>query len=264
VGALYLFEADGSFRVRTIGEESADWTERSRDFFGQPDLLRTIAPANTVVAIPSAAIPAGIAAAFLNGAAARSALVVPLNYQDSSLGAILMLSRDFDAEVRQSHAFALGVGTHITQALVVADAFRDMQAALDGVAARSTALGLVLSETGGFVLIADRIGRVLGEHRPAGSAAEAGLQGRMWTSAVDAADRQRAGETFQAAVSTRSKREMELRIDRSMTDAPAPFRVVVEPIVDDDAVTSLVVRWLPLRDGDAAPADSPTNGQHRP
>jgi len=132
-GALYLLDKHQHLRVRALGVlQGADGVELST-FFGYEAWLRALMQAGTHVLLTPGpdGETSGPANEVLARAHARRALIVPLVHLGVPLGALFMAMRDEDRaiELDQWRVFAQGVGNQITQALALAEAFREREVA---------------------------------------------------------------------------------------------------------------------------------------
>ncbi len=125
-GALYLLDDAGEPRARALGAEAP---RRLATFFGHPELLRRAIDAGEPLQLPSPGVAPEVADEVLRECDATSLLLVPLSRAAGPLGALLVLARGREIDVDDWRAFAHGVATQIGQALALARAYADREAA---------------------------------------------------------------------------------------------------------------------------------------
>lgn len=131
-GALYLLDAQERLRVRSLGAPHETDGADLASFFGHEAWLRDlIARGSSVVLSPATTGPREVVARVLSRAQARRALVIPLVHLGRPLGALFVAKREEEhaLEFDQWRLFAHGVASQITQALALADAFRQREVA---------------------------------------------------------------------------------------------------------------------------------------
>jgi PAS domain S-box-containing protein len=128
-GALYLLDQHRHLRVRTLGAAHGVEAGALASFWGHEPWLREVITIDHSVLLPDAESP--ITRQLLERAQVRRAIVVPLVHLEVPLGALFMAARDEcpPAEVEQWRAFAQGIANQITQALALAQAFREREVA---------------------------------------------------------------------------------------------------------------------------------------
>lgn len=160
-GALYLLDADGSFRVRTLGALPGSERELVRTFFGHADLLRWIINGGRVVEVPSRELPTDVSIDILQKSGATHILVAPLNWRERAVGSLVLLARRRELDQENWRAFAQGVANHITQALALADAFEKKESAERDAREHASLLRAVLDAISEGVIVADPQGQFL-------------------------------------------------------------------------------------------------------
>jgi PAS domain S-box-containing protein len=158
VGALYLLERDGR-RVLRFGADGGA-AEELATFYGRPDLLTAAIQQQTLLALPSDALPATDAAAVLARAGASSLLLAPLGHQGEPLGALLMVSSTTDLQAEDRRVFALAVAGQISLALALARAFAAKDASERAARAQADLLHSILESMADGVVVSDATGAI--------------------------------------------------------------------------------------------------------
>jgi PAS domain S-box-containing protein len=130
-GALYLIDKHKHLRVRALGAHpSADATELST-FFGREAWLRELVEAGNSTLLSNSDDGNPSVAGLLARAKVKQAIVVPLVHLGVPLGALFMAARGDDrlVELEQWRNFAQGIANQITQAVALAQAFREREVA---------------------------------------------------------------------------------------------------------------------------------------
>jgi len=130
-GALYLLDRHQHLRVRALGAHpSADGASLAT-FFGHEAWLREVVKSDSSVLLSSGESAEPRMLEVLVAANVKRAIVVPLVHLGTPLGALFMAARDDDrmVELEQWRSFAQGVANQITQAIALAEAFRDREVA---------------------------------------------------------------------------------------------------------------------------------------
>jgi PAS domain S-box-containing protein len=200
VGALYLLDGSGSLRVRSVGEDGGWGGGGLETFFDNESLLRAVMTSGQPLHMPSPDVPRDISARLLLQCEANALLVVPLTSTDGPLGALLMVSRGREIDEEDWRAFALGVGSQISQVLTLARAYADVEAAERTAADHAALLEALVASAPDFVLQLDRDGRVQFANRPLPSLAASDVIGKDWLDFVLPEDRPKARAAFERAL----------------------------------------------------------------
>ncbi|MBI4819178.1 MAG: response regulator [Deltaproteobacteria bacterium] len=126
--ALYLAGPDGAPVLQhAIGFNPANH-ERLADFFGLESLFQDIVSASNTCVIPSAQVPADIAAGILDGECSKSGLLVPLRSDGRCVGVMVLASRS-DITDPDSVGFAENLAAKIGRAMALVAAHLEATAA---------------------------------------------------------------------------------------------------------------------------------------
>lgn len=164
VGALYLLDDDGALRSRVLGGDS-DWGSTDiRTFFGHERFLRETMRSGTTRVL-SHTDPALVGDAEARGVLAACGgtvvMIIPLLYAGRVHGAIVMVARGRELDEDDWRSFSQGVGNQITQALALAAAFRDREAAERRAYEQATLLQHVLDSIAEGVVVTNAEGQVM-------------------------------------------------------------------------------------------------------
>ncbi len=165
VGALYLLDDDGGFRVRKLGGNGTH--AGLDDFFGRLPALRRIIERGVATTIPGPMFTAEEMGDALHAFDAQTALVLPLVHVDRPYGAMLMIAAGDELDHDDWRTFAQGVANQIAQTLALANAFADREKAEQHAAEQATLLQLVLDSMAEGVVVADKAGEVVLRNRAA-------------------------------------------------------------------------------------------------
>ncbi|HEU4726256.1 MAG TPA: response regulator [Kofleriaceae bacterium] len=122
-GALYLLDAAGALRARTIGT-GVDPAALAT-LFGHERLLRELITSRRTVHLPSGGLGRELERELLEGAQASAIMVVPLHTASGALGCLLMIARSRELEQEDWRAFGHGIATQIGHVLTLARAYED-------------------------------------------------------------------------------------------------------------------------------------------
>jgi PAS domain S-box-containing protein len=129
VGVLYLLDEDGRLAVHAqSGYHDASPAEVEA-LFGHEELFRATLETGAPIAIPSPAVDARTAAAFLSRAGPTSALILPIVFREERLGAVLVATDLRDLNSDESLDFARTIGNQIGQVIALRRTFARMAAA---------------------------------------------------------------------------------------------------------------------------------------
>ncbi|MEY4510180.1 MAG: hypothetical protein RLZZ450_2302 [Pseudomonadota bacterium] len=130
-GALYLLDRHQHLRVRALGAHPSTDAAGLATFFGHEAWLRELVKSDSSVLLTSGEVADRRTLDVLASAHVKRAIVVPLVHLGTPLGALFMAARDDDrmVELEQWQSFAQGVANQITQAIALAEAFRDREVA---------------------------------------------------------------------------------------------------------------------------------------
>ncbi len=242
VGALYLLDDRGALRVRTLGGDDAAhgrWREGGLEtFFENETLLRSVMTSAQPLHVPSPDLPRDVSLRLLQQCEASALLVVPLTSTTGPLGALLMVSRGRELDEEDWRAFALGVGTQISQVLTLARAYADVEAAERRAADHAAVLEAVMSSAPDVVLQLDRDGmiRFINHVDPPLTTAE--LIGQNWFARIVPDQQVRARAAFERALAGTPS---EFEIQSLRGDGISWFQGRMGPIRRDGHVTGVVM-----------------------
>ncbi|MBV8761501.1 MAG: response regulator [Deltaproteobacteria bacterium] len=215
VGALYLLDANGQLRARPLGGDPKWPPPELGTFFGREALLRTVMATGKPMFLPSQDVPADIAAELLRLTEASALLVVPLTTTAGPLGALLMIARAREVDREDWRAFAVGVGTQISQVLTLARAYADRERAEQDAARHAALLEAVVESAPDYVLQLDLEGRIQFVNRTDAPTDPASLIGVSWFERILIEDqRERAREAFDRVVATGQPAGFEIQLPR--------------------------------------------------
>jgi PAS domain S-box-containing protein len=218
VGALYLLDEAGALRVRPLGGDPV-WPPPSLGaFFGHEDLLRTVIASGKPLQLPSNDVSPEVAADLLRACEASALLVVPLAGTAGPLGALLMIARAREIDRDDWRAFAVGVGTQISQVLTLARAYADREAAELTAARHAALLEAVVESAPDYVLQLDLNGTIQFVNRTDAPRTPESLIGENWFSRIVADQRERARAAFATVLQTGEPAGFEIQVT---TDAGA-------------------------------------------
>jgi PAS domain S-box-containing protein len=161
VGALYLLDEQGALVPSCLGADCG-WSEQDlATFFGQEVLLRRTMQWGVSTELPSAVVPEPVAQELLRRSRGSAAVIVPLRYRTTSLGACVIISRTRASDRDEFRNFAHAVASQITQVLALASAFAEKERLRRQAADQAKLLRLILDSMGEGVLVADRTGRIV-------------------------------------------------------------------------------------------------------
>ena len=129
VGGLYLSQPDDGFRVRPLGTKLGWKPDDLASFFGELPLLRRIIASGSPAMLPSAPYGDQSVREMLRRCGGSAAMVVPLLQVEQPIGALLMVAEFDELEQEDWLVFAQGVSSQIAQALALASAFSQREAA---------------------------------------------------------------------------------------------------------------------------------------
>jgi PAS domain S-box-containing protein len=241
VGALYLLEQGGALRVRTLGDGTGQRFIAGgvETFFDNESLLRSVMSSGQPLHVPSRELPPAISARLLQQCDANALLVVPLTSATGPLGALLTVARGRELDEEDWLAFALGVGSQISQVLTLARAYADVEAAERRAADHAALLDAVVSSAPDYVIQLDRDGRIRFINRVDPPRQMADLLGMDWFELVVPDQRSKAKLAFELALSgTPSELEAQsMRANGSLSW----FEGRIGPIRRDGQITGVVM-----------------------
>jgi PAS domain S-box-containing protein len=243
VGALYLLEDGDSLRVRTLGdgEVHGQWGMGGLEtFFGNETLLRAVMTSGQPLHVPSPDLPVEVCTRLLQQCDASALLVVPLTSATAPLGALLMASRGRDLDEEDWLAFALGVGSQISQVLTLARAYADVEAAERRAADHAAVLEAVVSSAPDYVIQLDRDGVIRFINRVEPPRRHADLVGANWFELVAPDQRAKARVAFDLALAG-TPSEFEIQALRGATGSSSWFQGRFGPIRRNDQITGVVM-----------------------
>lgn len=129
IGALYLLDDEDEFRVRPLGSKVTWRAGDLESFFGNEALLRRIIAAGMTVKLGTQDRSSPEVADLLKRCDASAMMVVPLVHFDRPMGALFMAADLQELDQEDWTVFAQGVGNQIAQALAIARAFEQREAA---------------------------------------------------------------------------------------------------------------------------------------
>lgn len=239
VGALYLLEPGGTLRVRTLGAEGGWSAGGLETFFDNESLLRSVMSSGQPLHVPSPDVPREVGDRLLRLCEANAVLVVPLTSASGPLGALLMAARGRELDEEDWRAFALGVGSQISQVLTLARAYADVEAAERKAADHAALLEAVMQSAPDYVIHLDRDGliRFINRIEPPQTTSE--VLGVNWFDLVAADQRAKARAAFEVAL-TGGASEFEIQTLGTM-GTPRWFQGRIGPIRRDGAITGCVI-----------------------
>ena len=109
VGALYLLDEQGTLLPSCLGADCG-WSEQElTTFFGQEVLLRRTMQWGVATELPSVVVPEPVAQELLRRSRGSAAVIVPLRYRTTSLGACVIISRARSSDRDEFRNFANAV-----------------------------------------------------------------------------------------------------------------------------------------------------------
>jgi PAS domain S-box-containing protein len=239
VGALYLLDpASGALRVRSVGADGGWGGGGLETFFDNEALLRTVMLAAKPLHLPSPEVPRDISERLLRQCEANAVLVVPLTSTDGPLGALLMVSRGREIDEEDWRAFALGVGSQISQVLTLARAYADVEAAERKAADHAAVLEALVTSAPDYVLQLDREGHIQFINRAEPPLAATDLVGQNWLEFLLPEERGKALAAFDRALAG-SQAEFEVQ---ALTNGGARwYQGRIGPVRRHDEITGFVM-----------------------
>jgi CheY-like chemotaxis protein len=159
IGALYLLGADGAFRTLLVGSHAGWESGTAEPFLEGGTQLRGFIDKRTATLISESGRADAEARAWLERSGLRSALIVPLQHKDRSLGAMVMMSELVDLGLDNRLMFAQAVGHQVSVALALTQAFEDNAAATRKAREQTTLLRSVFSSITDPIVVVDNTGR---------------------------------------------------------------------------------------------------------
>ncbi|MES1172339.1 MAG: response regulator, partial [Bacteroidota bacterium] len=241
VGALYRLAPRGELNVRALGSK-VSWRPGDVDsFFGQTALLhQIIAQGQTVMLPDSPGLPADAVRDVLQRAGANAVLIVPLIYLEKPIGALVMVAQAKELDQDDWRVFVQGVGNQIAQALALASAFEQREAA-ERLAIESRADWQALVENApDTIMRIDREGVVrFVNHVPLPLKREA-LMGRPWLENVPSEYHEVLGQALQTVLSSGEPSSHEIVMP--MADGANDwYSSRLAPIVTGGGITGAIV-----------------------
>jgi PAS domain S-box-containing protein len=217
VGALYLLDDHGALRARPLGSDPTWPPNDLATFFGREPLLRGIIAGGRPIYLPSKDVTQQIADELLRVCDASALLVVPLAATDGPLGALLMVARAREVDRDDWRAFALGVGTQISQVLTLARAYADREAAEHTAARHAALLEAVVESAPDYVIQLDLDGIVQFVNRTDPPATPADVIGQSWFDRIVPDQRERARDAFDTVIRTGEPAGFEIQLQADGT-----------------------------------------------
>jgi len=215
VGALYLLDAKGQLRARPLGGDPKWPPSDLATFFGHEALLRMVMTTGQALYLPSTDAPADVAANLMAVTEGSAVLVVPLTATTGPLGALLMVARARGVEREDWRAFALGVGTQISQVLTLARAYADRERAEHQAARQAALLEAVIDSAPDYVLQLDLDGRIQFINRIDAPNDPQSVIGQNWFERIaDVDQRARARQAFDQVLETGLASGFEIQLPR--------------------------------------------------
>jgi PAS domain S-box-containing protein len=240
VGALYLLDRDGSFKVRPLGS-NVTWNAGDLDsFFGNQLLLRRLIAAGTVVTLPSPGLVDAAVTEVLRRCGASTAMLVPLVHLDQPVGALFMVSQTTELDQDDWKVFAQGVGNQIAQTLALADAFTQREAA-ERQALESRAEWQALAQNAPDVIVRlEKDGTIGFVNRAAAPWDRIDTVGKWWLDAIPGEYHERLTLAFDAVMSRGepSNHEIMLPAKDGKTDW---YSCRIGPVRTDGVITGAIV-----------------------
>jgi PAS domain S-box-containing protein len=241
LGALYLLENGRELRVRTLGDGEGHGFRAGgiETFFDNETLLRSVMSSGQPLHVPSPDLPRDVSARLLQQCDANALLVVPLTSSAGPLGALLMVARGRELDEEDWLAFALGVGTQISQVLTLARAYADVEAAERKAADHAALLEAVVASAPDYVIQLDRDGLIRFINRIDPPRTHADVIGLDWFELVAPDQRAKARLAFDLALAG-TPSEFEIQALRS-TGNQSWFQGRVGPIRSEGKITGVVM-----------------------
>ena len=157
LGALYLSNPDGSFRTLMAGSHAGWENGTAETFLGDGARLRgfTQGRAAGVLSRDSAS---GADREWLERSGLQSALVIPLQHKDNTLGAMVMMSEVADLGADDRLLFAEAVGHQVSVALALTQAFADTALAAQRAREQARLLRSVFTTISDPIIVVDAAG----------------------------------------------------------------------------------------------------------
>ncbi|HLU68440.1 MAG TPA: response regulator [Kofleriaceae bacterium] len=160
VGALYL-TGPGGRRLIRLGSGHNLGDEELVPLLDQVAHLEHAGQAQSVLVVPSDAVPDRLGARLLALTGSDSALLAPLSHQGELLGVLFMASPSIELLADDRVVFAQGVAGQISQALALTRAFGEKDASEREARHHATVLDSVLESIADGVVVADERGRLI-------------------------------------------------------------------------------------------------------
>jgi PAS domain S-box-containing protein len=158
IGALYLLSAGGTFRTILVGSHAGWENGDAEAFLGDGTRLREFMRGAGAVVI-SRESAAEREQDWLRRSGLQSALVVPLQRKDHSLGALVMMSEAAELGADDRLLFAEAVGHQVSVALALTQAFKDSASAAQQAREQARLLQSVFSSITDPIIVVDQTGR---------------------------------------------------------------------------------------------------------
>jgi CheY-like chemotaxis protein/signal transduction histidine kinase len=164
IGALYLNDADGGVRAIVVGGHTSRHRTAAGSFGQGPPALAGNARARVISRDSGAADER----AWLERSGLESALVVPLQHKEHSLGALVMMSELADLGLDDRLVFAEAVGHQVSVALTLTRAFADSETAARVAREHASLLESVFTSISDAILVVDAAGQATTWNHAAG------------------------------------------------------------------------------------------------
>jgi PAS domain S-box-containing protein len=209
VGALYLLDDHGALRARPLGGDPGWPPDDLATFFGREALLREIISSGKPFHLPSKEVAPDVTEHLMRVGDAAALLVVPLAATTGPLGALLMVARAREVDRDDWRAFAVGVGSQISQVLTLARAYADREAAEHTAARHAALLEAVVESAPDYVIQLDLAGVVQFVNR---TDSPSELIGHSWFDRIVPDQRERAREAFDTVIRTGEPAGFEIQL----------------------------------------------------
>ena len=239
VGALYLLDEGGKLRVREVGSDAAWDDDDLETFFGREALLRSVIASGKQLYLPSDEVDRDVADDLMHKCGASSLLVMPLVSSGTQLGALLMVARGRDVDQDDWRAFAIGVGTQISQVLTLAKAYADRAAAERRAAQQAALLEAVVDSAPDLILDIDLNGTIRFANRAVRGVPPDQAVGTSFFDQMPSDQLRTVRAAFDLVVATGKPAGYELQ-GLSGDSAQSTFSVRLCPVKEDDRVIGVI------------------------
>jgi PAS domain S-box-containing protein len=240
VGALYLLGEGGALRVRALGGDAAWSASELPGFFGQEPVLRQVIASGQLLYLPSEQLAPEVGKELLARCSASALLVVPLVGNTGPLGALLMVARGREHDEEDWRAFALAVGSQISQVLTLARAYADREAAERVAAGHAALLEAVVESAPDYVIQLDRDGVIRLVSRTETAQGVDALVGTPWLQHIPVDQVEKTREVLDAVMTAGTPAEVEIHL--VLPDGTSRwYQSRLGPVRDEDRIVGCVV-----------------------